>query len=1320
MAIRITRNNEGNCITFIGSSNPAYWNACLSAELSDDPGRFHIINDIRSANEQSIQYEFFNVTYTDFADADGNGFADAQEAVDYINANANVIGLDGGIDMTGTDINFRLDATSTSILSTTGSQWGVNSVKSVLESNGLISIHSIGEGIPTGSENVNEKKHYRNIEPARVSINGAVVSGGPQDVVNAMNELFTVGAFTQVVIADPYSTMVADVDGTTTTTTMINNGFDPTGDDVYGTSVNNANTNGLLTSEAISQAGEYFTFDIRNEAIYGFGLVHTQDSYDDGYFVGSSYADPSGFGITNNSHAGFQFSHWFHPSPNGSWTNYGANTSYVQGPGWSSWESQNEWLAGDPVKIKVGIDENGFIAISSLQDDDVTWRMHARSAYAVPDGASFNLGIKAGNTTARVYSQPKVHLLAVEVEPPTTLGDQSITVFEDNTGDITGTIAGGISSDISVTNSNDGFVSTETISAAGEYFQFEWSAGDANVGLFSHQDHAVADLQADRTSWGNNDYIYFGARTENNLTLNNIYYENGSHTTLANTGGAGYGRVGFDAQGRATTWYSSDGVTWTAYKRHNQSAPVGTYSFIWVAQAGDAANLDSLTKGTMSFAPTMNFRYIESPDGNYEYPLFATEEEANYYDQNHDGTTGTGTSHTHVYADDPTNTTWYMPDTGRIMNGATPPQDVAHTVFQGQTVTYTEITSLTNADLAPPAFSGLDLTVDEGDALNYQTQPQDTAYTTTITSSPVFPFLVQGGTITGTAPAVSGDTTSNPSDTYTMTVTRTNTYGSSTGTFDITVNNLTAPVVVPINGVTHEGTSTALVDSDTLDDGSVIRLDNPLNDGNRLVIDKAFIDNYVLPAITPGTGVKTVYIGFGKETGGSANWADGVLLTDFELAFGFYSDDSARGANNWRLQVYKQGSAVANVGIGGQTSGLYNYVFVNDGGTIKIAGLLPSYGDATSYVWDGTAMSWDQEVTGLATQNREIYIGTANTAMDLPNPFANVTEVAEPTAPTNATSWAKALDFSGSSERAQMVSSNTANQPIAQPQATTVSSVNAGNTSHAVAARPWACACVFKIDGNSSNQHIWNQGEGAGSTDDNIYLRLDAAQNLYFGWGRDGALNECRIMTAISSAHWYGVYIAFDGRRYQSGGATAGNLYQFFDIRVMSSHDNFATSQDKGTYNDWNQASSTTGGRMDRQLTGSFTIGGRGSNRNFHGKVASMVVTTLRNGVAMPTVAEAEMMITDPMQWMTDYKVGQAYRRTYQNTDSTNWQTYSTSSLWYPANATQVWLMGDGTLDSYSNMIRNRVNPADQNYTKLNLISMVSNDIQNVTIPGLS
>ena len=165
-------------------------------------------------------------------------------------------------------------------------------------------------------------------------------------------------------------------------------------------------------------------------------------------------------------------------------------------------------------------------------------------------------------------------------------------------------------------------------------------------------------------------------------------------------------------------------------------------------------------------------------------------------------------------------------------------------------------------------------------------------------------------------------------------------------------------------------------------------------------------------------------------------------------------------------------------------------------------------------------------------------------------------------------------------------------------------------------------------------------GEGSGSTDDNIYLRVDADQRLRFGWGRDGALNECYIATVTAAPIWYGIYVGFNGTRYGSGGATAGNLYNVFDIRLMSSYDSFASIQDVGGYNNWNDARSTTGGRMDRQFGGDMTIGGRGANRNFHGKVASVVMTTLRSNVAMPTDTEIKMMIRDPEQWLTDYKVG--------------------------------------------------------------------------------
>ena len=137
---------------------------------------------------------------------------------------------------------------------------------------------------------------------------------------------------------------------------------------------------------------------------------------------------------------------------------------------------------------------------------------------------------------------------------------------------------------------------------------------------------------------------------------------------------------------------------------------------------------------------------------------------------------------------------------------------------------------------------------------------------------------------------------------------------------------------------------------------------------------------------------------------------------------------------------------------------------------------------------------------------------------------------------------------------------------------------------------------------------------------------------LFFGWGRPGAVNECYLTQIATSPVWYGVYIGFNGTRLSGTGASAVNLDDVFDIRLMSSYDSFATLLNVGQYSNWNHSASTTGARMDRQFTGVMTIGGRGSNRNFHGKVASMLVTTLRNSVAMPSDTEIMMMVRDPKQ----------------------------------------------------------------------------------------
>ena len=921
MAIRVERNNEGNCINFHGSSNPTYWNSCLTAYVdSDFPDTINVVNDIITAQTGTTQYEFFRIPYIEFTAADNSAFASAQAAADYITANANVIGLapeSPGTDLSGVTVCFELDDTTTSIILDNGYSFGVNTIKAVAEG-GSISIKSIS----------GDRTIFSELDHQLTCVNDTAVSGGLNDVINVLNELFTVGPFESVVISDPYSTMIADVAGEAAGYTLVGSTVvDPSGDDIYANSTG-GNYAGLKSTATINQPGEYFTFDIRGEGQIGFGLVHTQASYDAGYYSGNAnYADPSTFAVSNSAHYGYQFSHWFHPTPNGSWTNYGALTSYSMRPGWSGWESRDEWLAGDPVKMRVGIDENGYIAISSLQNDNTTWIVHSRTTYPTVQGSEFHLGIKSSGASARVYSAPKVHLLEED-------------------------------------------------------------------------------------------------------------------------------------------------------------------------------------------APTMQFRYIESPDGTFVYPLFATAEEANYYDEIHNAlTAGTGSSHTHTYADDPTNTTWYMPEASHDPTSYHYSAAPSGETFNGQSVVYTEITSLTNADLTPTQFSSSDYTHQEGTVINLQLFPAGATFSQSVTISPSGSGLVYNtisGYLQGTLSDVSTDTI------YTVTVTRANSYGSNVGTFEIQVTDIPAPQ-------------------------------------------------------------------------------------------------------------------------------------------------------------------------------------------------------------SNTTPWTKMVDFTGGSE--YLKSNNPSrsvlplkmnDQSVLVPAHTTDST----KTSEHYNSRPWATAVVFKIDNNTNNQHIWNQGEGVSTNSDNIYLRI-GDKKLYFGWGREGVgYNECMIHPTPSDPNgflghnaWYGVYIAHKGTRLSATNATAANLADAFDIRIMNSAGNNWTI---GSNLSVSAAWTSTGVRMDRDVTGELCIGGRYTNRSFNGEVASMVVTTLRTDDDMPTDAEIVTMVKDPMRWIADYKVGGKFRHCTTSYSDYDWDTNGSEYF-----TTQVYLMGDGTNDSFSNGIRNQVRNTD-NYTKLAFQGMVSNDIQTASIPGLT
>ena len=183
MAIKVSRNAAGNCINFIGTTHPAYWNACLSAEVdSDDSSRINIINDIRTQNQQETVYEFYKIEYTEFVDADGNAFDSAQDCANYITSNCNVATNTVQFVLSADDsIGFTLDGTSTSILLDNGDAYSVNAIRAVGNDDGHIDIYQ-----HTGDFII-----YRDLRVAQASIDGSPVTQVQATAVNELNALFS-------------------------------------------------------------------------------------------------------------------------------------------------------------------------------------------------------------------------------------------------------------------------------------------------------------------------------------------------------------------------------------------------------------------------------------------------------------------------------------------------------------------------------------------------------------------------------------------------------------------------------------------------------------------------------------------------------------------------------------------------------------------------------------------------------------------------------------------------------------------------------------------------------------------------------------------------------------------------------------------------------------------------------------------------------------------------------------------------------------------------------------------------------------------------
>lgn len=1097
MAIRIVRNDAGNCINFFNSSNPTYWNACLEGQINEDnPNNVDVINKVRTQEQGTTVYEFFNLPYTDFVDKDENAFENASECAQYITDNANVLTNQGTFVFSQTDtIDAQREDTNTTVLFSNGDIYAVNSLQAVAADNGTITIRTV-----RGSKDI-----YQNIRYYNVTVqNGTVVMNSLSAAVDRLNEVLsgsavgsdggssssgeaTVSAFGNFTV---YGDRITNVGNVYTSTREVGN-FDT--------------SNGMYSNETISEAGEYFQW-VQNGDFTGAGSGFTVGLFDE--------------------------------------------TTYDVA-------DLDEDVAGNAVKnvLRLRVNNTPFV----FSDPDSTYGKLLESGFgtALQSATTFRMGLDTQNRAYLAY-----------------LDSNSVPVVI--------------------------------------------------------------------------------ARTETALALD---------TEL----------------------------------RLNVIMPL----------ANELDGIGGFTVNTLDPAPALTWYYIESPDGVFHYPLFQTQVEANYVDEAYGtASAGNGVSHSELFVDEqPSSQIWYMPSSYAFEDESSAPAAISGVVWN-------EITTGPDADYAPSAYPSNTVTVDEGDSINLQIKPTGDSAAYNVTGIPTGLAFNSFGYLVGNAPEVTDNNVNNPSDTYTITVTKANDYGSSVGTLTLVVNNLTQPATA-ITGFTWDNTSTTLVDANTMGEGSVVTIDETLESGKRFVIDETWVETNVLPNLLADGD--EVIVGVASS---SADWAT-VATSDFDLYMSW-----RRNASNQIISTLANSTTTDALTINSLTDAFYDYGFeVNGTDVYIIACNVGDLNSEPSIADGGTFARSKTESSYGGTFPLTLTMATISAEADLST--TGISEISTPAAPTTLTNWTKALDFSGGSERAAQVSPSVYSHPLMMSGSTAVHSswVANGNTHSASNARPWAVAIVFKADGNASNQHIWNHGEGAGSTDDNIYLRIDANRRLYFGWGRDGALNEFLIHPAntgtgwqLTTSNWYGIYIAHNGVRLSGTNATPANLADMFDIRLMGSSNSWATLNGSDTNlintTDWQ----SSGARMDRTYLGEFTIGGRGGNRNFHGKVASCVVRTLKLNTAMPNTAEIEMMITDPLKWQQDYLVGNTYRPANSGTNLTNYQVGQGQAVY----AAQIWLMGDGTNDSFSNMIRNQADPNDQNYTKLNMVSMQSNDIETVSISGLS
>ena len=225
------------------------------------------------------------------------------------------------------------------------------------------------------------------------------------------------------------------------------------------------------------------------------------------------------------------------------------------------------------------------------------------------------------------------------------------------------------------------------------------------------------------------------------------------------------------------------------------------------------------------------------------------------------------------------------------------------------------------------------------------------------------------------------------------------------------------------------------------------------------------------------------------------------------------------------------------------------------------------------------------------------------------------------------------------------------------------------------------------------------------------------AEELRFWFGNDQNYYKWTSKFTLDSNRWYGFYADYDGCSRSYGNSE--ELKNFNRFRVWQVDLSTSTATQLTTYNDNDTSTGTwsMSNSAGNPVAGQFYVGSRyEDNDEFQGEIAAVVVTTLKaQGEELPGASEIGMMVSNPLQWLTDYKVGQNYRIPAETSNRTNFSLGVGNS----AASTKVWLMGGGTndqCDSTNCKFRNQVYSGSADYD-LETTGINSDDQQTIVVP---